>query len=138
MVPGPAMARPGSTTSRGVGSPTAADSLLTIVAQLGGQFGHRGRVVGGQVRDAQAATEIDGRDLRGLVDAELVDDLVQQADDAVRGQFEAGDVEDLRADVAVQPDQSQVIGGEYPAAPLPSPRRWPPTARTSGPRVRWR
>ena len=33
----------------------------------------------------------------------------------MRGEFETGDIEDLRADVAVQPDQSQVIGGEYPA-----------------------
>ena len=68
-----------------------------------------------QVRDAKAATEIDGGDLRGLVDAELGDDVAQQADDTVRGDLEAADVEDLRADMAVQADQSQVIGGEDPA-----------------------
>ena len=83
-------------------------------AQLGGEFAHRRRVVGRQIRDTQAATEIDGRDLRGLVDPELGDDVAQQADDPVRGEFEAGDIEDLRPDVAVQTDQSQVIGGEYP------------------------
>ena len=40
--------------------------------------------------------------------------VAQQADDPVRGDFEAGDIEDLRTDVAVQPDQPQVIGGEHP------------------------
>ena len=48
------------------------------------------------------------RDLRGLVDAELGDDVAQQADHPVRGHLEAVDVEDLRADVAVQPDEPEV------------------------------
>ena len=66
-----------------------------------------------QIGNAEAAAEIDDRYLRGLVDSELGDDVVQQADDAVGGQFEAGDVEDLRSDMAVQADESQVIGGEH-------------------------
>ena len=115
MVPGPAMARPGSTTSRGTGRPTAADSLRTMRAELVGEFADRRRIVVGQIRDAQAATEIDGGDLRGLVDAELGDDIAQQADHPVRGELEAADVEDLRADVTVQADQSQVVAGENPA-----------------------
>ena len=52
--------------------------------------------------------------MRGLVDTELGDDVAQQADHAVGGQLEAGDVEDLRADVAVQADQAQVVGREHP------------------------
>ena len=68
-----------------------------------------------EVRDAKAATEVDGGDLGGSVDAEFRDDVAQQADHPVRGDLEAGDVEYLRADVAVQPDQPQVVGGEYPA-----------------------
>ena len=115
MVPGPAMARPGSTTSLGVGSPTAADSLLHDRAELGGQLANRRRIVGGEVGNAQSATEIHGGDLRGLLDTELLDGLVQQTDDPVRGEFEAGDVEDLRTDMAVQTHQSQVLRLEHPA-----------------------
>ena len=39
---------------------------------------------------------------------------MQQADDTVRCDLEAGDIEDLRTDMAVQPDETQVVGGEYP------------------------
>src|ERR1700731_1032922 len=104
MVPGPAMARPGSTTSRG--------SIAHDGSELVGEFAHRRWIVVGQIRDAQAATEIDGGDLCGLVDPELGDDVAQQADHPVRGEFEAADVKDLRPDVTVQADQSEVIGGK--------------------------
>ncbi len=40
---------------------------------------------------------------------------MQQAEDTARGEFEAGDVEDLRTDVAVQTDHPQVFGFEDPA-----------------------
>ena len=89
--------------------------MPTIAPSLVGQFGYRRRIVLAQIGNAQAAAEVDGGDLRGLVDPELGDDVAQQADDAVGGEFEAGDVEDLRSDVAVQPDQAQVVGGEHPA-----------------------
>ena len=61
----------------------------------------------------------------------------QQADHPVRGDLESGGVEYLRADVAVQPDQPRwsVANTRRTAA---SRRRWPATARTSGPRARWR
>ncbi len=50
-----------------------------------------------------------------LLDTELGDDVAQQADHPVRGDLEARDVEDLRADVAVQSDEAQVVGGEDPS-----------------------
>ena len=63
----------------------------------------------------KAAAEVDDRDLRGLLDAELGDHVAQQPDHAVRGELEPCDVEDLRADVTVQADQTQVVGREHPA-----------------------
>ncbi len=53
--------------------------------------------------------------LRRLVESELGDDVAQQSDHAMRGQFESVDVEDLRTDVAVQPDEPEVAGGEHAA-----------------------
>ena len=50
-----------------------------------------------------------------LLHTELGDHVAQQPDDAVGGQLETGHVEDLRADVAVQADQTQVVGREHPA-----------------------
>ena len=95
MVPGPAMARPGSTTSLGVGQPDRRGFVADDGAQLGGEILHRRRIVLGQIGNAESTAEVDGRDLRGLLDAELGDHVAQQADHAVRGQFEARDVEDL-------------------------------------------
>ena len=89
--------------------------MRTIARQLGGQLLHRRRIILRQIGNAESAAEVDGRDLRGLVDAELGDHVAQQADHAVRGDLEAGDVEDLRADVAVQADQPQMVGREHPA-----------------------
>ncbi len=82
------------------------------VVELRREIGDRRRVVARHVRDAEAAAEVDDVHLRGLVDAELGDDVAQQTDDAVGGQFEAVDVEDLRADVAVQADEAEIVGRE--------------------------
>ncbi len=114
MVPGPAIARPGSTTRRGDRQAHRGGLVAHDVAELVGEFVHRWWIVVGQIRDAKAATEIDGGDLRGLVDAELGDHVAQQADHPVGGDLEAADVEDLRADVAVQAHQPEVVGGEHP------------------------
>ena len=48
------------------------------------------------------------------VGAVLAVQLREEADDAVRGDLEALGVEDLAADVAVQPDQRQRAGLEHP------------------------
>src|SRR5690606_28166384 len=76
--------------------------------QLVGQLFHRRRIVLWQIGNAQSPTEVDDLHLGGLVDAELGDHVAQQPDHPVGGQLEAGHVEDLRADVAVQADQPQV------------------------------
>ena len=96
-----------------MGSPTAARFLPDDGAQLRGQILHRRRIVVRQIGDAQPATEIHDRHLRRLFDAEFGNDIAQQADYAVCGDLEARDIEDLRPDVAVQTDQSQMIGGEH-------------------------
>ena len=73
-----------------------------MAAQRARRLGQVGRVVAGDVGDAEAAAEVE----LGQLDAVLVADRrPSSADDAVRGDLEAGRVEDLRADVGVQPDQ---------------------------------
>lgn len=67
-------------------------------------------VVGAGVGDAEAAAEVD----LGQFDAVLVADVLQQADDPVGGDLEAGHVEDLRPDVRVDPDQLQTVELERP------------------------
>ena len=67
-----------------------------------------------QIGNAQATTEVDGRDLCGLVDTEFGDDVTKQTDDAMGGDLEPRDVEDLRADMAVQSDEAEVVGLEDP------------------------
>ena len=68
-----------------------------------------------QIGDTQPTSEIENVHLRGFLDTELRDDIAEQAEQAARGDLEAGHVEDLRADMAVQADQAQVLGGEDPA-----------------------
>ena len=51
----------------------------------------------------------------GQLDAELVAHLCEQPDHPVRGDLEAAGVEDLRADVRVQPDQLEPGGRLHPA-----------------------
>ncbi len=68
-----------------------------------------------QIGNTEPTAEVDDRDLRGLLDTELGDHVAQQPDHAVRGELEPCDVEDLRSDVTVQPDQTQMVGGEHPA-----------------------
>ena len=60
----------------------------------------------------------------------------QQADDPVGGQF-WNPSSKICEPMAVQADQSQVVGGED-AAHRRHRRRWPARDRTSGPRGRWR
>src|SRR6478609_7134516 len=73
-------------------------------------LGHPGRevlrrqgVVLGRVGDAEGAAQVE----LGELDAEVAGDLGVQADDAPGRHLEAGGVEDLRADVAVQTEQAQ-------------------------------
>ena len=58
-MPGPAIARPGSTTSRGVGGPTAAASARTIALSLSASS-HRRRIILRHIRNTEAAAEVDG------------------------------------------------------------------------------
>ena len=114
MVPGPGDGATGLDHQPRRGQADRGGLVAHDRAELGGQILHRRRIVLRQIGNAQSATEVDGRDLRGLVDAELGDDVAQQTDHPVRGELEARDVEDLRADVAVQADQPQVVGREDP------------------------
>ena len=66
-------------------------------------------IVAGDVGDAQAAAEVDLVDL----DAVRVADRRGQPDDTVRGDLEAGGLEDLRADVRVQAGQVQRRCGQH-------------------------
>jgi hypothetical protein len=66
-----------------------------------------------QVRNAESTAEIDRLELACLVDTELGDDIAKQADHPVGGQLEARDIEDLRPDVTVESDQTQVVGREH-------------------------
>jgi hypothetical protein len=66
------------------------------------------RVVLGGVRDAEAAAEVD----LGELDAVLVAYVGEELHDAARGHLESGHVEDLRADVRVNPDEFQTVEAE--------------------------
>ena len=70
-----------------------------------------GRVVRTGVRDAEPAAEVE----LGQLDAELVAHLGEQPDHPVRRDLEAAGVEDLRADVRVQPDQLEPGRRQHPA-----------------------
>ena len=85
--------------------------LLDDAAQPVGVLEDVHRVVGGGVGDALAAAEVE----LGQLDAVLVADRGEQPDHPVRGELEAVDVEDVRADVAVQPDQLERRQREHPA-----------------------
>lgn len=58
-------------------------------------------------------TEIHDGHLRGLLDSEFGDHVMEQSEHPVCGEFEAVHVEDLRTDVTVQAHQTQVVGGEH-------------------------
>ena len=107
---GPAIARPGSTDSRGPRHPGRPALVLDDRGQLGRQLHGRLGVVLGGVRDAEAAAEAE----LGQLDAVVRADLRVQADDAARGHLERRGVEDLRADVGVQPDELERRLGEHP------------------------
>src|SRR5690606_41114068 len=91
----------------GLGQTGARGPLGDDAPQLGRELVQRRRGVLGQVADAETAAEVEGGDLGGALDAELVDGLAQQAEDAPGGDLEAVDLEDLRDDVRVQADQTQ-------------------------------
>jgi hypothetical protein len=101
---GPMMARPGSTVSRG--------RALAVhdLAQALGQILDLGRVVLIGVGDAEPATQVELGDL----DAVRVADPDGQLDHPVGRHLEAGRVEDLRADVRVQPGELQARAGDDP------------------------
>ena len=90
--------------------------LLDDGAQTVGVVEDVHRVVGGGVGDALAAAEVE----LGQHDAVLVADLGQQRDHAVSRQLEAVHVEDVAADVAVQPDQLERGQSEHRADRLSS------------------
>ena len=112
-VDGPAIARPGSTDRCGTGSPSARHSCSTMARICSASVGGLGRVVLRGVRDAEAAAEVElaqadpGSEPAGV-----------QAQHALGGDLEARRVEDLRADVGVQPDQvERRLGGDRPHRP---------------------
>ena len=97
------MPRPGSTVSRGRGSPAARHCRVHDLAQALRQLLDLGGVVLLGVGDAEPAAQVQLGDL----DAVLVADPDGQVDHPVRGHLETGRVEDLRADVRVQPGERQ-------------------------------
>lgn len=68
-------------------------------------------VVGGRVGDTEATTEVD----LGKLHAVLVADVLQQPDDPVGGDLEAGHVEDLRPDVGVDADELEAVQLKSPS-----------------------
>src|SRR6266545_2010124 len=98
-VPGPAMARPGSTDSLG------------LAAQAAGDEPDVRRVVASRIRDAEPAAEVEFGDLYPV----LVADPHGKLDDPVRGDLETGGVVDLGADVRVQAGEIKTLAGQYPA-----------------------
>ncbi len=83
-------------------------------AQPLGHGADRLGVVPGDVGDAEAAAEVE----LGQREAVLVADRRHQPDDSVRGDLEPGGVEDLRADVGVQPGQLERRLAQDPAGGL--------------------
>ena len=109
------MARPGSTTSLRSRQPDGSGLVAHDGGQLGSQIGHRRRIILRQIRNAESTAQVDDRHLRCLLDAEFGDHVAQKTDHAVCGDLEARDIEDLRSDVAVQADQTKMVGGEHAA-----------------------
>ena len=87
--------------------------LLDDRGQLGGEVLRVGGVVLERVGDAEAAAEVE----LGHLDAQLVADPALQREHPPGRDLEAGGVEDLRADVAVQPEQPEPVARRGPAAP---------------------
>src|SRR4051812_36548183 len=95
------MARPGSTASRGTGRASWAPSAAATARRPGPTSWGVARAAagGGGVPEPPPEVELAERLPRRLPD------LPEQPDHRVRGGLEAGGVEDLRADVAVQPGE---------------------------------
>ena len=75
--------------------------MLDDRGQLGGEVLRVGRVVLERVGDPEAAAEVE----LGQLDAQLVADPALEREHPTGRDLEAGGVEDLRADVAVQPEE---------------------------------
>ena len=114
MVPGPTMARPGSTQTRGTARPAVAHSFSTIsrsrVATSATSSGASSEVYA----IPQTAAEVE----LGEFVSELVADGRKKPDHAMRRQPETRCVEDLRADMGVHPDQLEVRDLPARDAPL--------------------
>ena len=104
-MPGPAIARPGSTAIAGARQPRRGALAGDDRAQLVGHARDVDGVVAGPVGDAEAAAEVERAHRRERLRAVLAVQQREEPDDAVRGDLEPVGVEDLAADVAVQPDQ---------------------------------
>ena len=102
---GPAIARPGSIEMRGHGDAVGPALALDDLGHAGREVLRRQRVVLGRVGDAEAAAEVE----LGQLDAELARESAVQAEHPPGGHLEPGRVEDLRPDVAVQPEQLQGV-----------------------------
>ena len=125
---GPAMARPGSMRQPGhrrLGA-AVADGLELAPHQVGHLLaelaGVHGRVLGG-VGDAVAAPEVE----LGQVDAVDPGHLGVQPDEPAGRDLEAGRVEDLAADVGVQPEQRQARL-TAPTIRATASAAWPPAS----------
>ena len=82
-------------------------------AELLGELRDVERDLVGAVRDAEPAAEVQGGEGGERGGPVLVVQRGQEPHHAVRGHLEAAGVEDLAADVAVQPDQRQPLGLEH-------------------------
>ena len=105
------MPRPGSIVSRGTGMPRTRHWDATMARSAGRQRLDLGRVVLGHVGDAEPAAQVE----LGHVHAVLGVDPPGQLEHPVGGHLEAAGVEDLRADVRVQPGELKLREREHPA-----------------------
>ena len=104
------MPRPGSIVSRGSGRPKAAHCAVTIARSPAVSVLHLGRVVLGGVGDAEPAAQVE----LGDGDAVLGVDPRRQLEHPPGGHLEAAGVEDLRADVRVQPGELEHGQRQHP------------------------
>src|SRR5450756_1743819 len=94
---GPAIERPGSTTSCGTFNPRCAQPAMDHLDE----FARRGRIVVSRVRNAKATT----RSELARLETEVVSQLNEQVEHDGHRVFVSTQAEDLRSDVRVQADQ---------------------------------
>ena len=119
-VDGPTIARPGSIDSLRLLDLERLALVLDDLGDLGGELRGVARVVLGRVGDAEAAAQVE----LGHGHAELVGDPGVQREHPAGRDLEAGRVEDLAADVAVQAEQLEPGCGEHAAYGLPGVADW--------------